>query len=543
MADPTVITAALRRFKELAERERYENSLLEFLQGGWKYIDPQPFKSGWHLEAIAEHLQAVTRGDIKRLIINIPPRSSKSSLCSVAFTAWTWAQSRIAPLSGPQVQFLSCSYAQTLSLRDSVKTRRLIESPWYQERWGDRFALTGDVNTKSRFENTKGGYRLATSVDGTLTGEGGLIIIIDDPHNTKDAESETVRESTLQWWDESMSTRLNDQEIGAFIVVMQRLHHADLTGHILAKEKKDWTHLMLPMEYEKERHCITNVWGRKFWEDPRKEEGELLCPTRFSRAVVDDLARRLGPYAAAGQLQQTPTPRGGGIIKESWWQHWADARYPQCSFILASLDTAFTEKTENDPSALTIWGVFKDENQNPKIIMLYGWCERLDLHSLVEKVIDTCTVDKRKSTARFRFPVDRLIIENKASGISVSQEIHRLTGFGGQFGVELFDPKKYGDKWARAYAVQHLFAEGMIHCPWPRDEHGLPKPEGYKWVQEIIDQITIFPRGTHDDYVDSMTMALRWLRDCGFAARIEEHAVEVAEELAYRPRMQALYPV
>ena len=159
-----------------------EQSLYTFMKHGWKYIDPNPFVPGWHLEAIAEHLQAVCDGDIKRLIINQPPRTSKSSMM-VAFDAWTWAQSNISDTSGPGVQFLHSSYAQTLSIRDSVKTRRLISSPWYQDLWGDRFMLMGDQNAKTRFDNTAGGYRLATSVGGALTGEGGGVIIIDDPHN------------------------------------------------------------------------------------------------------------------------------------------------------------------------------------------------------------------------------------------------------------------------------------------------------------------------------------------------------------------------
>ena len=166
----------------LREKEACEDNLLKFLQTFWKFIDPATFQAGWHLEAIAEHLQAVTDGQIQRLVINVPPRSSKSSLCGVAWPAWTWAQSQKGPLSGPHVQFLSASYAHTLSLRDSVKTRRLIQSPLYQEYWGDRFQLNLDQNAKHRFENTAGGYRLATSVDGTTTGEGGDIIILDDPH-------------------------------------------------------------------------------------------------------------------------------------------------------------------------------------------------------------------------------------------------------------------------------------------------------------------------------------------------------------------------
>jgi len=230
--------------------------------------------------------------------------------------------------------------------------------------------------------------------------------------------------------------------------------------------------------------------------------------------------------------------RGGGIIKEEWWQRWKDPGYPRCEYILASLDTAYTEKEENDASALTIWGMFRDENGNPKIMLIYGWEDRLSLHDLVERVVDTCTADRRASKVPInnRFPVDKLLIENKASGISVAQEIYRLASHSGKFGVELYNQTKMGDKWARVYSIQHIFAEGMVHYPFK-------EPWGYQWANDIVDQITVFPRGSHDDYVDSMSMAIKYLRDSGFALNRQEHSMEVADELMYRPRAQPLYPV
>lgn len=554
MTDRLKLLELARAQVELEKKEEarvYEKGLYGFLQGAWQYIDPAPFVGGWHLEAIAEHLQAVTDGDIKRLVINVPPRTSKSSLCSVAWPAWTWAQSALSPCSGPQVQFLSSSYAQTLSLRDSVKTRRLIESPWYQRMWGKRFALTSDQNTKIRFENDKGGYRLATSVTGTLTGEGGNIILIDDAHNAQEVESDLVRTSTLQWWDESMSTRLNDPATGAFVVIMQRLHQEDLTGHIITRERDYWTWLMLPMEYEPDRRCVTYLKGEKFWEDPRTEDGELLCASRFSKESVEGLTRRLGPFASAGQMQQAPVPRGGGIIKEDWWQQWTESKYPPFEYVLASLDTAYTEKEENDPSALTLWGIFRDSNNNPRIMLIHGWQDRLSISDLVERVIATCTKHELPDTNKYkykpRFRVDKLVIESKASGISVYQELSRLYGFSGAFGIDLFNPSKLGDKQARVYSVQHLFAEELVYVPWPKvkdgEEKGQPSPYGYKWAEEIIDQITVFPRGTHDDYVDTMSMALRYLRDSGMILRAEEHVAEEQESMTYRGRASALYPV
>ena len=170
------LAKAIARLKELEEADACEKSLYEFVQKAWKYIDPAPFVGGWHIEALCEHLQAVNEGKIKRLLINVPPRTGKSSVVSVAWPAFTWAQSHKDWLSGAEVQFLFASYAERLSLRDSVKCRRLMESPWYQKFFGKQFNLTGDQNTKIRFENDRGGYRLATSVGGTLTGEGGSIL-------------------------------------------------------------------------------------------------------------------------------------------------------------------------------------------------------------------------------------------------------------------------------------------------------------------------------------------------------------------------------
>ena len=247
------------------EAAYYESSLYEFLKAGWRYIDPNPYVDSWHLGAIAEHLEAVKDGQITRLIINQPPRTSKSSML-VAFDPWVWAQAHKTDTSGPGVQFLHASYAQNLSIRDSVKTRRLIESPWYQKYWGNRVSITTDQNTKTRFDNNQGGYRLATSVGGTLTGEGGGIIIIDDPHNAVEAESEAVRNSTLEWFDNSLSTRLNNPRTGAIILVMQRLHEEDLTGHILSSDAgQDWVHLMLPMRYEADRATLSCPLGSTNW--------------------------------------------------------------------------------------------------------------------------------------------------------------------------------------------------------------------------------------------------------------------------------------
>lgn len=508
-----------------------------FLKGAWKYIDPSPWKDGWPIEAVAEHLQAVADGEIKRLLINIPPRCGKSSLCSVAFPAWVWAQPFESPTAGPGVPFLSASYDIRLSLRDNVKCRRLIESPWYQKLWGDRFQLTTDQNTKSRFANDRKGERLITSIGSGVTGEGGNIILIDDPNAANEVDSEATIEATIEWWDGTMSTRHNDPTTGAFIVIQQRLAMNDLSGHILEQDIGEWTHLMLPMRYEPER-SFTTVIG---WKDPREEPGELLLPERFPEEVVRGLERSLATRAP-GQLQQRPIAAGGEIIKREWWQPWDEAEFPPMDFILASLDTAYTEKEENDFSALTVWGVFSTDphavasrtidtdgrpvysavvhaETAPKVMLMHAWQQRLELHKLVEEVGKTCR----------KLHVDKLIIEDKAAGHSVSQELRRLYG-GENFGVQLVNPGRQ-DKRARVFAVQHLFAEEMIYAP------------DKKWADLVITTCEEFPRGVHDDLVDSTSQALKHLRDMGLLIRGPERMQEIESMKQYQGRPPApLYP-
>jgi predicted phage terminase large subunit-like protein len=512
------------------DRADCEDSLYTFLVNGWRYIDPAPFAHGWPIEAVAEHLQAVVDGDIQRLIINIPPRCAKSSLTSVAFPAFTWAQRRVSDTSGPGVQFLHASYAQSLSLRDSTKCRRLIESPWYQNLWGDRFQLMADQNTKTRFDNDQGGSRLSTSVGSSLTGEGGNIIVVDDPNAAQEAFSEATIASTIEWWDGALSTRLNNAKTGAFVVIQQRLGEEDLTGHILSKDHGEWTHLCLPMRYEPERSFHTVIG----WKDPRVEAGELLWPERFGEREVSSLEREMGPYKSAGQLQQRPEPKGGGVIKREWWQLWEGETFPSLDYVIASLDTAYTTKTENDFSALTVWATFSGGDQkalatrvigrdtetismikrtyteeHPKLMMLWAWQERLELHDLVTKV----------SESMKKFKVDKLLIENKASGISVAQEIRRLYGHE-DFAVQLIDPKSQ-DKLSRLYSVQHLFAEGLIYAP------------DRSWADQVITQVSTFPKAKHDDLVDTVSMALRHLREIGLLVRGDEFTADLESQMNF----------
>src|SRR6266481_4002644 len=256
--------------------EQAKRRLREFVRQAWPVVEPATrFIPGWHLDAICEHLEAVTQGHIRNLLINIPPRHMKSLDVAVFWPAWEWIRC-------PERRWLFSSYALSLSIRDSVKCRRLIQSAWYQSRWCDRFALTGDQNAKERFENDQTGYRLATSVGGAATGEGGDRVIVDDPHNVKEAESDTVRKGVIDWWDHVMSSRLNDPKSGAKVIIMQRVHEKDLSGHVL--EQGGYEHLCLPAEYEGNKRSTSIGWS-----DPRQEPGELLWPERFGTKEIEEL--------------------------------------------------------------------------------------------------------------------------------------------------------------------------------------------------------------------------------------------------------------
>jgi len=283
------------------EREYCERRLANFVRQAWHVLEPgTTYVHNWHIDLICEHLEAITRGEIRNLLINVPPRHMKSLLVSVLWPAWAWARK-------PEMRWLFASYAQSLATRDAVKMRRVIMSPWYQGLWGHLYALTTDQNAKTRFENDRTGYRLATSVGAVATGEGGDVVAVDDPHSASQARSDVERENALTWWDETMSTRLNNPRAGAKVVIMQRLHERDLSGHVL--EQGGYEHLCLPAEYEPDRACVTSVGV-----DPRTHSGEPLWPERMSLESLAAQRTAIGDVGYAGQFQQRPAPRGGGMF-------------------------------------------------------------------------------------------------------------------------------------------------------------------------------------------------------------------------------------
>ena len=491
-------------------------SFVKFIQRAWKVVEPgQEYKHNWHIDLLAAHLEAITKGVMvdderyyNRLLINVPPGAMKSLITNVFWPAWEWGPRRM-----PSMRYVCASHSMDLATRDSTKMRRLIQSKWYQDRWGDIVELTGDQNAKTKFENTKTGFRQAVAA-GSITGARGDRVIIDDPLSVDDANSEAVRASVAEWFEQAVPTRLNNPDKSAIVVIMQRLHEEDPSGIILEKQADEYDHIMIPMEYDPDRAAPTMLG----WEDPRTERGQLYFPDRFPRHVVERDKKIMGSYAVSGQFQQTPTPDDGGIIRKSWWQLWDNpSGFPQFDTIIAAVDTAYTEKTENDYSAMSVWGVFSEDpvaeaqkagtsyavervykQPHPKVMLIYAWQERLAFADLVQKIGQTCS----------RFQVDRVLVEDKAAGIPVSTELRRLFA-NKAFAVQLDNPGSI-DKTSRLYSIQHLFEEGLVYAP------------DKSWADEVIDQCTKFPKAKHDDLVDTVSMAMRYLRRTSLVQRAEE---------------------
>jgi len=484
--------------KEEKERRNAAASLYEFVRQSWHVVEPGvPFIGGWHIEQICEHLEACSGGDLRKLLINIPPRHSKSTIVSVMWPMWEW-------LTDPAQKFLCASYSGNLSIRDNLKARRLIQSPWYQDRWGHMFRLAGDQNAKQRYENDKTGYRLATSVGGTATGEGGSRLLLDDPHSAQEAQSDAIRESALEWFDVVWSTRLNDPKADVMVTIMQRLHERDISGHII-EDIGGWEHLMIPAEWDGVRRK-TSVGPY----DPRQKKGELICPDRFGEDEIADLKKLLGAYGSAGQLQQEPTPSEGGILKTQYFELWPhNTGLPPFEYILQSYDCAFTEKSTGDPTACTVWAIFTHDGAR-HVMLIDAWDEHLAYPDLRAKAIKQWGTEyggmsKDSPFSRKKRP-DRILVEAKASGQSLLQDL-RLA----KVPAIPYNPGN-ADKVSRAHQAAPTLELGLVWIPESKKTPG----HAVSWAQPFLKELSKFPVGAHDDYVDTFTQAIIYLKNDGF---------------------------
>lgn len=472
----------------------FHYGLHAFVEKAWTIIEPAtPYIDNWHIGVICEQLEAVWKCQINDLLINMPPRHMKSITVAVMFPAYVWAFE-------PSLRWLYSSYAHSLSIRDSIKMRRLIESPWYQARWGDKFQLTSDQNQKIKFENDKAGYRMATSVGGSNTGEGGDIIVVDDPHNVEQRESDTMREGAIDWWSNVMSTRTNDPHKRRRVVVMQRVHEKDLSGHLL--DQGGWHHLNLPAEYEGGK-CIVQGCAFHWDKDPRTEEGEPLWKARYGKPELLQLKKDLKEFGAAAQLQQRPAPAEGGILKRHWWRYWCR---PGQEDALPPVRVKLMDGSMKEIKAIPLpyafdrhvqsWDMAFKDLATSSYVVGEQWAKKGPDSFLLDQVRDqqdfTTTLETVRAFNRtWKMPSEKAI-EDKANGpaiISVlKKEIPGIVPHGVQ-----------GDKQARAAAYAHIPSAGNCY---------LPHPSIAPWVEKFIDECATFPNSEYDDQVDTWSQAM-----------------------------------
>lgn len=473
-------------------KELYSKSLHEFCKAAWNIVEPgRKFYNNWHLEAICEHLEAVSRGEIRNLLINIPPRAMKSLIVSVFWPAWEW-------ITRPNTRWLCSSYAHSLAMRDSLKCRRVVESSWYSSYFGDSFHLAPDQNEKSRFENNQTGYRIATSVGGSGTGEGADRLVCDDPHKVMEAYSKTQRDATITWWDEEMSTRGNDPATFSKVIIMQRIHDNDLSGHVL--ERGEYEHLCIPMEYttrrfvfvkndaggsSKEEVEVSSLETSLGWKDPRKEEGELLWPDRMPLKYVTGLKKELGTRAASGQLQQDPTPDKAGLVQRDWWRFWK-VLPDRFDWTVLSWDFAFKKTEDTDYVVGQLWG-----RVGAYYYLIDQVRDRMGFNETLQAMI---TMNAKWSNINGGLGgVNENLVEEKANGSAIIDTLKASIS-----GLIAYNPEE--SKYARAAAASPSIESGNVF---------IPDPSLAPWVHNYIEEWASFPKGSNDDQVDSTSQVIK----------------------------------
>ena len=474
------------------EAEVLRRSLHEFSVASWPVLEPgTEFVDNWHLEVIDDHLEAVTKGKIRNLIINIPPRCTKSTKVNVQWPAWEWA-------SRPHEQYLTASHADELATRDAFKMRLLVESPWYQARFGHQVTLRHDQNAKTRFVNTKNGHRIVTSVGGSAVGEGGSRRLVDDPHDPKKAMfSVPALKEVIDWWDNVMVSRLNRPKLDATVIIHQRVHELDLTGHELKNHPGKYEHLCIPMRWDGviRKTCL----GRY---DPRRRLGELLWPARFGEAEVVNLERSLGSYGTAAQLQQQPAPLGGGLIKLAWFEAYGTppARFDR---IVQSWDTAQKDEVLHAFSVGETWGLSNDQHY-----LLDVYREQVDYPRLKKDAIDLAARDRQRYGR-----LDAVLIEDKASGTSLIQDLRQTKGY--RAPVLAIEPES--DKVTRAATCSPTIEARLVFLP-----------ERATWRPEFENEVSKFPNSTTKDQVDALSQYLNWSNSRGVIVELSGQSVEVS---------------
>lgn len=465
--------AALYLFK----RTLCEKSLHSFVKEAWKIVEPDsPFRDNWHIRGICQHLESVAKGQILQLLINVPPGTSKSLISCVFFPAWIWA-------TQPGKRFLYFSYSETLALRDSLKTRDIIRNTWFQDRWP--LKLKRDRDTATRFENELGGWRLVGSISGRGLGEHGDYSIVDDPHNVLQAESEADRQTVARWFEGVFCVR-GEVRGAKRILIMQRLHSLDCSG--IAIEKKGWEHLCLPMRYEpnhpqattKERPtCLGFI-------DPRIVDGELLWPEIYPEIRIANMEVNMGAYGSAGQLQQRPAPRGGGMFKREWFT--IVTSIPPLRRIVAYVDKAGTKTGTGAETAIVLIGEYHDGSaalkaMQTKYIILETIHGRWEAAEREAVIIQTAYAWQSKYGY-----VEWWVEEEPGSGGKESAQ----GTVAGMVGFSCKAEKVTGDKATRAEPLASQSSVGKV------------KMIQAAWNNYTLSELEVFPVGKLKDVVDAL---------------------------------------
>lgn len=485
-----------RRKLELLSADRCANSLEQFVKEAWPIMyGKRPLVWNWHLSVGCEMLQAMKMGQLHRLLMCWPPRTLKSNVVSVFYPPFVWT-------SQPEHQFISLSHRSGIAERDSGRSRRLMNMDWYLKRWGDQFYFAADQNQKSRYVNSKGGHRIAQGILSGVIGEDSDTTVVDDPSDPKKLMSEKQREKINEEIWPDIQLRLNDQLTGNIIVMLQRIHEADLAGYIMETDtRKEYTRVIFPMEYEIDHPTPCSY-------DMRRKDGELLFPQRFPAEYIDALKSRTNAYIYSGRFQQRPSLRGGNILMREWFNIWTEGDLPSFDIIVISIDTAFEEGQDNDYTALTIWGLWK---QNPRaknysIMLAYAWRERARYGTMKARILATIekwTIDDQ--------PPDHIVIEKKASGHSLLQDL-------ADAGIEAipYNPGKESLVY-RANVISDILEDGHIWVPGKPDGKGARSDKMLAtWAEPVILECERFPKADHDDYVATAVQCWHFCADTGY---------------------------
>lgn len=458
------------------EKELCRRSLAYFARRAWHVLEPAtPLKWGWVLDGICAHLEAVTRGEENRIVMNVPPGTMKSLLTSVIWPAWEWG-----PAGMPHLKVMRTAHKADLALRDNRKCRMLIQSDWFQKRWP--ITMMSDQNIKTKFENNKTGFQEAMAFTG-MTGSRGDRVILDDPISAHHANSPAHLHDAEIAFRETLPTRVNN-ETSAIVVIMQRLHEMDVTG-IIQEYGFKYLHFVVPMEYD-----ATIAKSTKYCQDPRTEDGELMFPERFGPEQIEELKKTLGVYATAGQLQQRPAPRGGAMFQREWFEKNTVSALPAGCRLVRGWDFA---ATDDDPGAARTAGVLMAEDKDGNLYIVDSRAEHLSANGVIKLLKLTAAEDKQRYKSRVRgsIPQD----PGQAGKAQVQFMIKELKGHRYSSSLES------GNKITRAEPFAAQAEAGNVY---------MVKGD---WNKKFLDEIEVFPNGKTKDQVDAAARAFNELID------------------------------